>query len=99
MNVLTITGAMLAATIAWISIYLAIRLNFIRYLDNKTFQKFGALAVGSIALLIFGLPLPTNLPLIIILTGTIFSVLKRNLCTIMHNGASIRVNDKINVEK
>ena len=64
-------GMVAACIIAWISIYMVLKTEFINHIDNRMFRIFGAIAVGEIAFLIFGFPLPSYLPLVTMIAGIV----------------------------
>ena len=62
-------GPFVAALIAWGSIFAVVELNLLKHINVRAFQLFGAFAVGSIALSILGINIPTLVPLALTIGG------------------------------
>ena len=65
----TALGALIAALIAWASIIVVVRINLLKHLDEKVFRLFGALAIASISLMMFGVEIPAIVPLALTFSG------------------------------
>lgn len=74
-----VVGGIIAASIAWLSIFLLSKINFRKIMDVNTFRKFGGAAVVTIALTIAGFNLPRCLPLAIVCIGFLVSALRKGL--------------------
>lgn len=72
-------AALLAGIIATIIVMFAAGIGpkLLTFLDLGVMKIFGGIAIAVIALMIMGLKIPENVPLLIMLTGVVFGVLWR----------------------
>lgn len=72
-------GAVIACAVAWLSIFVVLRLNPLRFLDIKFFKVFGGISVVTIALLIWGLDISPMIPLGIFIVGAVVAVIAKQM--------------------
>lgn len=72
----TVTGALVAAGIAWLSIWAAIALPRLRRPpDPRLLRAAGGAAIAVLGLQVMGLPLPTWSPLVLLAGGFMIAVI------------------------
>jgi len=72
-----IITALLAGLIATVMVMIAAGIGpkLLSFLNLNVFKFFGAISILAISLMVFGIKLPSKLPLIIIITGAIMGVI------------------------
>jgi hypothetical protein len=74
-----ILSALISGTIATILVVLAAGIGpiFLQFVNTKVVRIIGGIAVGTIALIIVGAPIPENLPLVVVIAGVILGIILR----------------------